>query len=260
MNGSCPVRAARRPRVRLRHQPRRPARGAQRPVVRRQPWSRSVADRDEIEGLARARAGRASPPSSCRSRTSRPDDWDAALTEAVAAHDPTLVVSAGFMKILGRALPRPGFTTRQHPPGAAARLSGRARGARCSRLRRQGHRRHACTSSTRASTPGPSSPGRRRRSLDDDDEASTARTDQGGRAGDARRRGRTDGARRWQIMRQEGHDRMTTRDERPIKRALVSVYDKTGLDELGKALGRGRVSRSCRPARPPPGSATPASR
>jgi phosphoribosylglycinamide formyltransferase 1 len=29
------------------------------------------------------------------------DAWDAALTEAVAAHSPDLVVSAGFMKILG---------------------------------------------------------------------------------------------------------------------------------------------------------------
>ncbi|SCX09495.1 phosphoribosylglycinamide formyltransferase [Mycolicibacterium fluoranthenivorans] len=28
-------------------------------------------------------------------------DWDAALTEAVAGHEPDLVVSAGFMKILG---------------------------------------------------------------------------------------------------------------------------------------------------------------
>jgi phosphoribosylglycinamide formyltransferase-1 len=29
------------------------------------------------------------------------DTWDAALTEAVAAHSPDLIVSAGFMKILG---------------------------------------------------------------------------------------------------------------------------------------------------------------
>ncbi len=29
------------------------------------------------------------------------DAWDAALTEAVAAHSPDLIVSAGFMKILG---------------------------------------------------------------------------------------------------------------------------------------------------------------
>jgi phosphoribosylglycinamide formyltransferase-1 len=35
------------------------------------------------------------------------DAWDAALTEAVAAHSPDLVVSAGFMKILG-----PRFLTR----------------------------------------------------------------------------------------------------------------------------------------------------
>ncbi|WP_205874552.1 phosphoribosylglycinamide formyltransferase [Mycobacterium camsae] len=30
------------------------------------------------------------------------DDWDAAITEATAAHHPDLVVSAGFMRILGR--------------------------------------------------------------------------------------------------------------------------------------------------------------
>lgn len=29
------------------------------------------------------------------------DTWDAAMTEATAAHDPDLIVSAGFMKILG---------------------------------------------------------------------------------------------------------------------------------------------------------------
>ncbi len=29
--------------------------------------------------------------------------WDVALTEAVASHQPSLVVSAGFMKILGPA-------------------------------------------------------------------------------------------------------------------------------------------------------------
>jgi phosphoribosylglycinamide formyltransferase-1 len=35
------------------------------------------------------------------------DAWDAAITEAVAAHSPDLIVSAGFMKILG-----PQFLTR----------------------------------------------------------------------------------------------------------------------------------------------------
>jgi phosphoribosylglycinamide formyltransferase-1 len=59
------------------------------------------ADRSDIEGLRRAeKAG--VPTFVCRvgdhaTRT----DWDAALTAAVAAHTPDLVVSAGFMKILG---------------------------------------------------------------------------------------------------------------------------------------------------------------
>jgi phosphoribosylglycinamide formyltransferase 1 len=60
------------------------------------------ADRAGIEGLARAeRAGLPSfvlPVSDFDDR----DDWDAALTDAVAAHHPDLVVSAGFMKLLGK--------------------------------------------------------------------------------------------------------------------------------------------------------------
>ncbi|QQS01345.1 MAG: phosphoribosylglycinamide formyltransferase [Austwickia sp.] len=61
------------------------------------------ADRDGIEGLARAhRAG--VPTFVCRVGD-RPDRgaWDAALAAAVAAYDPALVVGAGFMKILGPA-------------------------------------------------------------------------------------------------------------------------------------------------------------
>jgi phosphoribosylglycinamide formyltransferase-1 len=30
------------------------------------------------------------------------EDWDAALTEAVALHDPTIIVLAGFMKLVGK--------------------------------------------------------------------------------------------------------------------------------------------------------------
>ena len=56
------------------------------------------------------------------------DAWDAALTEATAAHEPDLVVSAGFMKILGpQFLTRfPGRVVNTHPallpafPGANA--------------------------------------------------------------------------------------------------------------------------------------------
>lgn len=60
------------------------------------------ADRDGIEGLARAeRAGL--PTFVCRVKDHESREaWDAALTEAVAAHEPDLVVSAGFMKIVGK--------------------------------------------------------------------------------------------------------------------------------------------------------------
>jgi phosphoribosylglycinamide formyltransferase-1 len=59
------------------------------------------ADRDGIEGLRRAE--RAGLPTFVRRVKDHPsrEDWDHALTEAVAAHRPDLVVSAGFMKIVG---------------------------------------------------------------------------------------------------------------------------------------------------------------
>lgn len=59
------------------------------------------ADRAGIAGLERAeRAG--VPTFVCRVRDYRSRaEWDAALTEATAAHRPDLVVSAGFMKIVG---------------------------------------------------------------------------------------------------------------------------------------------------------------
>ncbi len=62
------------------------------------------ADRDGIEGLARAeRAGVPAFTVRVRDHADRAA-WDAALAKAVAEHRPDLVVSAGFMKILG-----PGF-------------------------------------------------------------------------------------------------------------------------------------------------------
>jgi formyltetrahydrofolate-dependent phosphoribosylglycinamide formyltransferase len=61
------------------------------------------ADRHGIEGLARA--ARAGIPGFVVRLGDHPDRaaWDWALTGAVAAHEPDLVVSAGFMKILGPA-------------------------------------------------------------------------------------------------------------------------------------------------------------
>ncbi|MEU6738828.1 phosphoribosylglycinamide formyltransferase [Streptosporangium sandarakinum] len=59
------------------------------------------ADRDGIEGLARAE--RAGVPTFVEKLTDHPtrDDWDRALAGRIAGHRPDLVVCAGFMKILG---------------------------------------------------------------------------------------------------------------------------------------------------------------
>ncbi|MCD0453162.1 phosphoribosylglycinamide formyltransferase [Actinocorallia sp. API 0066] len=59
------------------------------------------ADRSGVAGLDRA--DKADIPSFVERISDHPsrDAWDAALTAAVAAHEPDLVVSAGFMKILG---------------------------------------------------------------------------------------------------------------------------------------------------------------
>lgn len=59
------------------------------------------ADREGIEGLERAE--RAGVPTFVRrlaDHSSR-DDWDAALSEACEEHEPDLVISAGFMKLVG---------------------------------------------------------------------------------------------------------------------------------------------------------------
>jgi phosphoribosylglycinamide formyltransferase-1 len=61
------------------------------------------ADRNNIEGLARAeRAGVPTFVVRVRDYADR-YEWDQKLTDSVAAYEPDLVVSAGFMKILGPA-------------------------------------------------------------------------------------------------------------------------------------------------------------
>jgi phosphoribosylglycinamide formyltransferase-1 len=59
------------------------------------------ADRDGIEGLARAE--RAGIPTFVRklAQSSSREHWDLTLTESVAAFEPDLVVLAGFMKLVG---------------------------------------------------------------------------------------------------------------------------------------------------------------
>ncbi|MCP3798780.1 phosphoribosylglycinamide formyltransferase [Allokutzneria sp. A3M-2-11 16] len=62
------------------------------------------ADRTGIEGLARARR-HGVPGFTVRLRDHADRAaWDRALAEEIAAHEPDLVVSAGFMKILGPAV------------------------------------------------------------------------------------------------------------------------------------------------------------
>ncbi|GFH36073.1 phosphoribosylglycinamide formyltransferase [Streptomyces pacificus] len=60
------------------------------------------ADRDGIAGLERARAA-GIPTFVCRVKDHPTrEEWDSALTGATAEYEPDLVVSAGFMKIVGK--------------------------------------------------------------------------------------------------------------------------------------------------------------
>jgi phosphoribosylglycinamide formyltransferase-1 len=75
------------------------------------------ADRDDIEGLARAdRAGIPTFVRRVKDFLSR-EHWDRAMTDTVAAFEPDLVVSAGFMKLAGdEFLARfPGRYVNTHP-------------------------------------------------------------------------------------------------------------------------------------------------
>lgn len=61
------------------------------------------ADRDGIQGLVRARDAGIATFVHPLSRGADRGVWDAELTRLVADHDPDLVVSAGFMKLVGKA-------------------------------------------------------------------------------------------------------------------------------------------------------------
>ena len=117
-----------------------------------------------------APGGPASPRSSAPwPTTPTREDWDAALTEQVAAYEPDLVVLAGFMRLTGAAFLAPVRRAhRQHPPRPAPRPSPgcTAPGTRSRTASRSPARR--CSSSTPASTPGRSSPSGPCRCADDD--------------------------------------------------------------------------------------------
>lgn len=73
------------------------------------------ADRDDIEGLARAdRAGVPTFVAKVDDYTSR-EHWDRALGDKVGAFEPDLVVSAGFMKLLSAEFLERFLTLNTHP-------------------------------------------------------------------------------------------------------------------------------------------------
>jgi len=73
------------------------------------------ADRDDIEGLARAdRAGVPTFVAKVSDYSSR-EHWDRALSDKVAAFEPDLVVSAGFMKLVSADFLGRFLTLNTHP-------------------------------------------------------------------------------------------------------------------------------------------------
>ena len=174
-----------------------------------------------------------------------------------ARTSPTSSSRAGFMKILSAGGPRRFPTGTSTPtPRCCRRSRARTRSRDALALRREGHRRAPSTSSTPASTPGRSSPRRRCRSAHDDDEASLHE-----RIKVVERRLLVDVVGRlvrdgWTVIGKKGDDPvMTQRPTVAVRRALVSVYDKTGLrrarPRAGRGRGRDRVDRLDRGAASP---------
>ena len=130
---------------------------------------------------------------------------------------------AGFGTILDEAdprrLPRP---HRQHPPGAAPRVQGLARGRRRARRRGEGHRLHGAPRARSRSTTARSSP-RRRCRCSPDDTVETLHE----RIKEVERRLYPE------VLRQLVERRAR---RRRAMRALLSVYDKTGLVEFARGL------------------------
>jgi phosphoribosylglycinamide formyltransferase-1 len=62
-----------------------------------------LSDRESAEGLELAKARSIATAVVKLKDYENRERWDAALADAVAAHDPSLVVLAGFMKLVGRA-------------------------------------------------------------------------------------------------------------------------------------------------------------
>ena len=98
--------------------------------------------------------------------------WDAALADAVAAHRPDLVVSAGFMRLVGPAfLARFGGRFVNTHPALLPAFPGMHARARRARVRREGHRLHALRRRRRGRHRADRRPAASCRCDDGDDEA-----------------------------------------------------------------------------------------
>ena len=229
--------------------------------ARREGWSIAgvVSDRADAYGLRRART--AGVPTAVVDPADFPDRvaWDVAVAKAVGVFSPDLVVLAGFMRILGEPFLAAfgGRTVNTHPallpsfPGAHGVRDALAYGVKVTGSTVIIVDAGVDTGPDRRPASGPGR-GRRRR-------GEPARADQGGRAGTARRGRRPITHRGVARGGPAGPDRVAdVSDVRiPIRRALVSVYDKTGLEESREGAARTLASPSSPPARRRAGSPRP---
>ena len=167
--------------------------------------------------LERARRAAAS-----RRRRSRSTDYadraerDRAMADWLEEHGVELVVCAGYMHLLHARVPRPlPGPDRQHAPGAAARVPRRARRSRTCSPRAWPRPARPSTTSTRASTPAP---------VIAQEPCPCCRGDT-----PETLRARVQAVEHRLLPRgRPGADRRV--------RALLSVYDKTGLDAFARGL------------------------
>ena len=241
------TRRHRRPRLRRRHQPAGAARRRGRPGVRRAGRRRRRRPRRHRRAGPGASAPGV-PTFVCRvARLRQPrDDWDAALTDAVAAYEPDLVV-LGRLHEAGRAgVPRRGSAAGSSTPTprCCRRFPGMHGAAGRAGVRRQGHRRTLFVvddgrrhrADRRAGAPSPV------RDDDDEDDACTS----GSRSPSARMlvdvvgRMARDGLHRHRTGRSPSRERADAQpadDGRGRSGGPWSrVYDKTGLEELARGL------------------------
>ena len=203
-------------------------------------------------------AAAASRPSPARwPTTPTGPPWDRALADRLRAFEPDLVVSAGFMKLVGPAVLGAfgGRLINTHPallpafPGAHAVRDALAAGVSVTGATVHVVDAGLDTGPVLAQRRGrPSCPGTTRRGCTN-----------GSRTWSA-----SSWCRRWRTRHRndEGEPPMT--DRTPIRRALLGVYDKAGIEELAAGLaaagrGAGEHRRDRRAGSPTPASRSPRS-